>query len=190
MLKKVVLKYGLMSGAVLAALSAILMPLCLGGIIDFKYQELVGFTAMIVAFLLVFFGIRTYRDDILGGSIGFWKGLQVGILISLITCAVYVVAWEIVYFNFLPDFEETYSTHVINKMREDGASAAEVGARQEQMETFKRLYKNIFFNVGVTFLEVFPVGLIVSLVSAGILRRRLSEPPAPEGSVPEPSYPR
>ena len=176
-MKQVVLKYGLISGAILAVLSGILLPLCLIGIIDFKYQELVGFTAMILSFLLVFFGIRSYRDDIGEGAISFWKGVQVGILISLITCGVYVVAWEIVYFNFLPNFEDTYSTHVINRMREDGASADAIAARQEQMETFKRLYKNIFFNIGVTFLEVFPVGLIVTLMSAAILRRKPAAAP-------------
>ena len=168
-MKRVVLKYGLLSGAVV--LSAIFLPLAAGRI-DFKYQEIVGFTAMILSFLLVFFGIRSYRDDVRDGTIGFWKGVQVGILISLVTCAVYVVAWEIVYFNFLPDFAETYSVKVIAQMREDGASAEAIAAKQQQMETFRRLYKNIFFNIGMTFLEIFPVGLIVTLVSAAILRRK------------------
>lgn len=178
-MKNIVLKFGLISGVILAAMTAVMVPLCMTGVVDFDHSEIIGYSSMILSFLLVFFGIRSYRDNVGGGAISFKKAFQVGILISLITCAVYVVSWEIVYFGFIPDFEETYAAFTIEKMREKGASAAAIAEAEAKMAEFKRLYKNPLFNVGMTLMEVFPVGLIVTLVSAGILRKK-AEPGTPE----------
>lgn len=178
-MKNTVIKFGLISGAILAALSAITLPLCLNGTIDFDHQEILGYSAMVLSFMMVFFGIRSYRERQGGGAITFGRAFKVGILISLVTCAVYVISWEIVYYNFLPDFFETYSAHVIDKMRAKGETAEAIAAMQAQMATWGELYKNPFINVAMTFMEVFPVGLVVTLVSAAILRRR----PADAGSA-------
>jgi len=95
----------------------------MNGTINWDKSEIIGYTAMVLAFLLVFFGIRSYRENIGGGAITFARAFKVGILITLVTCAVYVVSWEIVYFNFIPDFDEKYTAHVIETMRMDGATA-------------------------------------------------------------------
>lgn len=174
-MKRILLTRGLASGAILAALTLITLPLYRNGTIDFADSELLGYTAMVLAFLLVFFGIRTYRQEVGGGSIGFGKAFQVGILITLITCAFYVLAWQIVYWGFWPDFLDQFQAYQLEKMRAAGESADTIAKMREDMATFARLYRNPFFNVAITFLEVFPVGLIVTLVSALILRRR----PAP-----------
>ena len=171
-MKQTVLRFGLASGAVLSVMAAVMLPLCMNGVIDFDSQELVGYSAMVLAFLLVFFGIRSHREGAGGGVITFGRGFKVGILITLVTCAVYVTAWEIIYWGFLPDFAETYGRHVVEKMRASGAAADVIAAKQAQMEQFAVWYKNPLFNVAITFLEIFPVGLIVTLVSAAILRRR------------------
>ena len=171
-MRQTVLRFGLASGAVLAAMTATMIPLCMNNVITFDSQEIVGYSAMVLAFLLVFFGIRSYRNGAGGGVITFGKAFQVGILITLVTCAVYVVAWEIVYWGFIPDFAETYSRHVVDKMQASGETAEAIAAKQAQMEQFQVWYKNPLFNVAITFLEIFPVGLIVTLVSAAILRRR------------------
>ena len=175
---RTVLRFGLASGAVLAAMTAVMLPLCMNGVIDFEFNEVIGYSAMILAFLLVFFGIRSYREGAGGGAIGFGKAFQVGILITLVTCAVYVIGWEIVYFNFAPDFADRYSAYVLDGMREDGATEAAIAAMEVKMAEFKRLYANPLFNVAITFMEVFPVGLIVTLVSAAILRKRPAPPAA------------
>jgi uncharacterized protein DUF4199 len=169
-MKTIVLRFGLASGAVLSVMTALMIPMCMNQ--TFDNQEIVGYTSMVLAFLLVFFGIRSYRNGAGGGTITFGKAFQVGILITLVTCAVYVVAWEIVYWGFIPDFAETYSRHVLDKLRESGATADAIAAKQAQMEQFQVWYKNPLFNVAMTFMEIFPVGLIVTLVSAAILRRR------------------
>ena len=102
-MKSIVLKHGLIASGILAAVFAVTLPLAEKGIVDFDSSEVIGYTAMVVAFLLVFFGIRSYREEI-GGAISFGKAFQVGILITLVTCAIYVVCWEIVYWGFMPDF--------------------------------------------------------------------------------------
>lgn len=174
-MKKIVLTFGLISGAILATLMAIMVPFCMNGTIDFAYSYLVGYTTMILSFLAVFFGIRSYRDKTGDGTITFGKAFKVGILITLIACAMYVIAWEIIYFNFVPDFADKYAALSIDRLRAGGASDAEILAEQQKMADFKRWYANPLFNIGMTFIEVFPVGLIVTLVSAAILRKK-SEP--------------
>ena len=170
---KIVLKYGLISGAVLAAFAAILTPIfCLNGSIDVQHSEIFGYTAMILAYLWVFFGIRSYRENMSGGTITFGKAFQVGILITLVVCAVYVISWEIVYYNFLPDFADRYATLTIAKMRAHGATAAAIQKAEQEMADFKRMYADPLINVALTFLEVFPVGLVMTVISAVILRKK------------------
>ena len=174
-MKKTVIKFGLISGAILAILTSITVPLCLNGTIPMRHSQVLGYSMMALAFIAVFLGIRSYRDHQGGGSITFGKAFKVGILITLVTCAVYVIGWEIVYWGFLPDFGDKYAAYVLQTMKEDGATAAAIAEASANMETFKKLYRNPFFNVGMTFLEVFPVGLIVTLVSAAILRTKKPE---------------
>lgn len=177
-MKKTVLLFGLISGGILATMTAIMMPLCMNGTIDFRNSEILGYTSMALAFIAVFFGIRSYRERQGGGTITFGKAFQVGLLITLVTCAVYVIGWEIVYWNFIPDFGDKFAAYTLEKMRADGATAEALAKAQTDMARFRELYKNPLYNVGITFLEVFPVGLIVTLVSAAILRKKTPAAPA------------
>jgi hypothetical protein len=176
-MKKIVLTHGLVSGLALATLTAIMVPLCMNANVDLSYSQLVGYASMVLAFMAVFLGIRAYREK-QGGAITFGRAFQVGILITLVTCAIYVIGWEIVFWGFLPDFGDKYAAYSLAKMQAGGASAQELAKATAEMERFKVLYRNPLFNVGMTFLEVFPVGLVVTLVSAAILRRKAS-PGAP-----------
>jgi hypothetical protein len=169
-MKKIVLTFGLISGGIVSALMTMSIFLIRRG--SFEHSEIVGYSTMILAFLLVFFGIRSYRDNVAGGAVTFGKAFQVGILMTLITCTMYVVSWEIVYFNFMPDFMDHYTASVLRKMHENGATTAAIAAKSAEMAKFKEMYKNPLFNVGMTFMEIFPVGLIMTLISAGILRRK------------------
>jgi uncharacterized protein DUF4199 len=180
-MKKVVLRYGLWSGAILIALSAVMLP-CMNGTVDFDHGEVLGYTVMVLAFLMVFFGVKSYRDNVGAGAISFGKAFKVGLLITLITCAMYVIAWEIAYFNFFPDFLDKYSAHVLAKMRAAGESEAAIRETTAKMATMAKYYDNLLFNVGITFMEIFPVGLIVTLVTAAILRRKPRED-APAAAV-------
>jgi hypothetical protein len=182
-MQKTVLRFGLASGAILLALSAVMLPLCMNGTINFDHSEILGYSTMVLAFLMVFFGVRSYRDNVAGGAISFGKAFQVGLGITLITCAVYVIAWEIAYFNFFPDFLDKYSAHVLARMRADGESAAAISKTAADLANMAKYYDNILYNSAITFMEVFPVGLIVTLVSAASLRRKPGEG-APESAVP------
>src|SRR5829696_1301236 len=120
-MKKIVLTFGLISGAIISLLMVATIPFI--DQIGFDRGMIVGYTAMVVAFLLVFFGIRSYRENIGNGYISFGRALGVGFLIMLISCLCYVITWEIVYFNFMPDFADKYTNHVIEKARASGATS-------------------------------------------------------------------
>jgi hypothetical protein len=182
-MQKIVLRFGLASGVILSAMTAVMLPLCMNGTIDFSFNEVIGYSAMILSFLLVFFGVRSYRDNVADGAISFGKAFLVGLAITLITCTVYVIAWEITYFNFIPDFLDRYNAYVLAKMHAAGESEAAIRKATADMADMAKVYDNPLINSAITFMEVFPVGLIVTLVSAAILRRKPGEG-APESAVP------
>lgn len=177
-MKRIVWTFGLLAGGVLAAMMALTMPFM--DSIGADKGEIIGYTTMVVAFLMVYFGIRSYRDNVRSGEISFGHGFRVGILIALIASACYVVTWEVIYYTAAPDFAGKYAATELEKARAAGATEAELAAKQAEMEKFAQMYRNPLFNVGITFLEVFPVGLVMTLVSAGILSRR----PGPSGRQP------
>lgn len=168
-MKKVVLVFGLISGAVSSAMMFLTLPLINRGVL--KHGLAIGYTAIFLSFLLVFFGIRRYRENA-GGTISFGRATAVGLLITLISCAFYVASWEIIYFKLMPDFVDNYAASSIKEMREKGATEADIAAKKVEMEKMKAMYNNPLINVAFTFIEPFPVGLIVTLVSAAILRKR------------------
>lgn len=169
-MKKTVLTFGLISGAIISALMLATVPFMHQ--IGMSRGMVIGYTTMVLAFLLVFFGIRSYRENVGDGRISFGRALSVGLLIMLITCACYVITWEIIYFNFMPDFAEKYAAFLIEDMRAHGASPAELAQKMDEMKKFQAMYSNIFFNVAMTLIEPLPVGLIMTFISALILRRR------------------
>ena len=169
-MRQTVVKFGLLSGAVSAVLMLATLPFI--DAIGFDRGEIVGYTAMILSFLFVFFGIRAYRDTSGNGRITFARGLSVGLLITLISCVCYVLTWEVVYFKFMPDFGDKYAAYMIQHARAAGASAEAIAAAARQAQEFKQMYDNLLFNAGVTFLEPLPVGFVMTLLSAVILRKR------------------
>ena len=178
-MKKTVLTFGLIGGAIMAAMMFATLPFI--DKIGFDKGEIVGYTTMILAFLLVFFGIRSYRENVGGGRITFGRAFAVGILITVVACACYVVAWEIIYFKFMPDFVDKYASYTVEKVRASGASQQVIDAKLEQMKSFKAMYDNPFINAAITFVEPFPIGLIVTLISATFLRKKRSAATRGEG---------
>lgn len=175
-MKKIVLTFGLISGALMAVFMFATLPFI--DKIGFDKGAFVGYTSMVLAFMLVFFGIRSYRENVGGGTVSFGRAFAVGILITLISSLCYVIAWEILYFKFMPDFLDKYSAYVIEKARASGATAQEVQTKLQEMQQFKQLYSNPFLNVAFTFIEPFPVGFIITLISALILRKKKTAQPA------------
>jgi len=178
-MKRIVLTFGSIAGAIFVVMMFTTMQFM--DRIGFDKGHLIGYTTMVVAFLFVFFGIRSYRENIGNGYISFWRAFQVGILITVIACVCYVISWEIVYFNFVPDFVERYSQYLAEKSRAAGASPEQIAAQVADMQRFQAIYQNPIYNFLLTFfVEPFPVGLILTVISALILRKRPREVPEPE----------
>jgi hypothetical protein len=171
-MKKIILTYGLIAGAIVSAMMLISMPLYNKGVINMDYGELIGYTTMVIALSMVFFGIKSFRDNHQNGAITFGKGLQVGLLISVIATLMYAFAWEITYSRMSEEFTQKMSERHIEKIKAGGATEAEVQAAKKEMASFVEMYKNPFVRFGMTTMEIFPVGLVISLLSAGLLRRK------------------
>ena len=170
-MKRVVLTFGLISGAILSVMMTI--TVAFAEKIGFDKGVIIGYTTMVLAFLLVFFGIRSYRDTIGQGRISLLRALSVGLLIMAIASVCYVVTWEIVYFNFMPDFIEKYAAHATQDLRNSGKPPAQIEQEIQDMNRMMTLYKNNFLvNIAFTIIEPLPVGLVMTLISALILRRR------------------
>ena len=176
-MKKIVLTFGLISGAV--SIATMLAALPFEDKISHDKAEILGYTIIVLSALLVFFGIRSYRENVGGGRLSFGRGFAVGILITLISSACYVGTWEIVYFKFMPDFAVKYGAQMVERAKASGASQQKIAETEQQAKEFKQAYDNPLINMAYTFMEVFPVYLVVTTVSAGILRKKVGEPSSP-----------
>ena len=173
-MKKTILTFGLISGVISSLMMIATVPFAerLG------HSYVLGYATIVLSLLLVFFGVRSYRDNVAKGQITFAKAFLVGLAITVISCLFYVATWEIIYFNFMPDFMDKYGSQVIQKMQAAGATAAAIQQKTEEFNKLKVLYKNPFFNMAMTFIEPFPVGLLITLLSAAVLRKKAPSPPA------------
>ena len=169
-MRKIIVTFGLISGAISSLMMIALVTF--GGRIGFDRGAIIGNTSIVLSFLMVFVGIRTYRDNIGNGQITFLKAFAVGLSITLISCIFYVVTWEILYYNFLPGFWDKYGAHLVGKLTASGANPAAIQAKLEQARKYKELYKNPLFNAALTFIHPFPIGLVITLISALVLRRK------------------
>src|ERR1700676_4958971 len=177
-MKKTILTFGLIAGAISSLMMVATVPFA--DRIVFDKGLVIGYTSIVLSFLLVFFGIRSYRDNVGNGQITFPKAFAVGIGITLISCVCYVVTWEIIYYNFIPDFMDKYGAHMIEKAKASGANAEAV---QAQVKKYKEMYDNPLLNAAMTFIEPFPIGLVITLISAAVLRRK------PQGQQAQPPLP-
>lgn len=170
-MNKTILTYGLLSGAVASALM-LCTAFYFKSSMDTSNGALIGYAGIVLSMLVVFFGVRTYRQREAGDGWGFGKAFQTGLFITLISCACYVVSWMLVYEFVMPDFMDRYIAHSLEQMRAAGQSAEQIQAEAAKMEEMRELYKNPLARAGLTFLEPFPIGLLTTLVSAFVLRKK------------------
>ena len=171
-MKRIVWTFGLISGAIMAVFMVATVPFMNA---HGASSLVVGYAGMVAAFLLVYFGVRSYRDNVLGGTISFGRAFGAGILIAAIASLCYVATWEVIYYKFMPDFYTKYGESVVERARKNGKSEAEIATVRADMDTMVRRVENPLFVTVVTFAEPFPVGLVIALVSAGVLRRKRTE---------------
>lgn len=165
---RTVLIFGLLAGAVVAVPMNLMMLFGKEG--DGSHSLVTGYALMLLAFTFTFIGVKHYRDRALGGVIRFLPALMLGLGISLVASLIYVFAWKITLHATDFAFIDGYSKAMIEGARAKGASAARLASMAAEMETFRTQYANPLFRLPMTFVEIFPVGVLVSVVSAGLLR--------------------
>jgi uncharacterized protein DUF4199 len=173
-MKKTVLTFGIIAGVVISVLMG--GSLLVANKIGNTHSMLLGYTMMVASFLLIYFGIRSYRDNSLGGQISFGRAFACGILITLITTLFYVAMWEVLYFNFMPHFMDSYFAAQIHKVQASGLDPATTAAQVAAIQHSQQLYQNPFVNMAYTAIEPLPVGIIITLISAAILRKKSPAP--------------
>jgi hypothetical protein len=168
--KKTVLTFGLISGVISSSLMVCFIPFY--NRIGNDRALILGYTSIVLSFLLVYFGIRSYRDNVGDGHISFAKGFAVGICITLISCLFYVGTWEVLSRTVFQDFMDKYSAAMIAKAQASGKSAQEVQAKIDEIQQMKVNYANPVYRMLMTFIEPFPIGLLITLISAAVLRKK------------------
>lgn len=175
-MKRSILKYGLISGLIVSVFMAISMAVvgCSSGESGMgAWSMVIGFTSMALAFSFIFVGIKDYRDKQNAGTITFGKAFLIGFMISLIASTLYVMTWAIEYHFFLPDFMDKYSAMQIKQLQQSGLSGAKLEEGIKSIETASYNYKHSPFYFAIyTYMEILPVGIIITLISSLILKRK------------------
>jgi hypothetical protein len=172
-MKRNILVFGAIAGSIVSVFMATSMAVagCSAGA-DMTSGMVIGFASMAVAFSFVFVGIRNFRDKQNGGIISFGKAFVLGLMISLVASTMYVLTWAVEYNIFLPDFMDKYSALEAKKIQESGIGQAEMTKALANINDMKEKYKNPVFFTLFTYMEILPVGIIISLISSLILRRK------------------
>jgi hypothetical protein len=171
-MKKIILTYGLISGTIMGGMFFATVPFWNNGTLNFDNGMVVGYVTMVVALSMIFFGVKSYRDNHLNGSITFGQAFKVGILISLVASVIYCLAWEVCYNTVFTDFSQKMNDYYLENMKTEGAGEAELKAAAEDLKANAEMYANPLIRFAITMVEVFPVGLLITLISAALLRKK------------------
>jgi len=164
-------RYALIYGAIAGAIAATVLTVGIASDLSNHTTSLwFGYLVMLVALSLIFVGIKRYRDVECGGVIRFGRAFLLGLGIAAVAGLTYALVWE----SYLQisgyDFMADYTRSVLKNMQAEGASPAAIQAKAAEMNAMAESYKNPLFRIPMTFIEIFPVGILVALVSAGLLR--------------------
>jgi hypothetical protein len=173
-MKKNVLVFGLISGLVVSAIMSIGMVTLKGdeGVqLSNNFMMAVGYLSMLISFSFIYVAVKNFRDKQNGGLISIGHAFKMGLLITLIGATIYVISWALLYNFYMPDFMDKYCNQIVEEAKAT-SSPAELQKLTEKMDQQKELYKNPFFFTLFTYMEILPVGLIVSLICAFILKRK------------------
>jgi hypothetical protein len=170
-MSRIILRYGILAGLIVGIpmFGSIVL---LHGRISLTSGMIIGYTTMLIAFSLVFVAIKRHRDSDLGGVIRFWQAFGLGLGISAVASVVYVVAWEAVLATTQMDFIGQYAAAVIEQKKASGVSGEALAKFSAEMEAMKTEYANPLYRLPMTFIEIFPIGALVSLLAATLLRNR------------------
>ncbi len=171
--KSFVVKFGFIS----AGISVVLMFLTFGvlkgpWLFESGYGYIVGYANIVLAFSVIFIGVRAYRDQVGQGSVSFGKAFQAGLLMALISSCCYALAWVVINHFFYPNFADDYIRYEMNSLQQSGAAESVMQEKMKMLEEYKSMAANPIMNALFAFAEPLPVGIIVALISAVILRKK------------------
>ena len=173
-MKKIILTHGILGGALISAIMAFSI-LKYNDVINFNENMIYGFSFMLIAFILPFISIWKFRK-VDGTSYQFKRAFLLGLGVSFLASLIYVLTWEVVFNIYIPNFMEKYSEFCIKQLAESGATANEVAAKQTEMAHQSVMYVKAWYRMGLTFMEIFPIGLIASLIAALTIRKKNNVP--------------
>jgi hypothetical protein len=180
---RTILIYGALSGAVVVGVM-ILGIVTSNGHGHGLSSEAVGYLTMLIALSSIFVAVKNYRDDKQGGALKFLPALGMGLGIAAVAGAVYVAAWEVYLATTGYAFIGDYIAAQTAALKARGVSGESLAAATREMEMLRRSYANPLMRIPMTFLEIFPVGLLVALVSAALLRNPRFMPKRPSLTTP------
>ncbi len=166
---KKILTYGLVCGLIVG------IPMSISTVVSSShnsYAMVIGYLIMLVGLSAVFIAIKRHRDVDLGGVIKFWPALGLGLGISLVAGIIYIAAWDITCAIAHMDFAGDYAKAMIAQQEAKGVTGAALDKVRTEMDAFKVQYANPLYRWPMTFAEIFPVGVLVSLISAALLANR------------------
>jgi hypothetical protein len=170
-MKRNVWVFGLIAGVFISTMMLVTAAKCHDDA-NYEGSMLLGFGSMILAFSMVFVGTKNYRDKFNGGAISFGKALQIGGLITLVASTLYVVAWLIDFYVFIPDFMDKYAAHMMAQAKAAGHSATELAQQQADLAIQQERYKNPLWVIAYTYMEILIIGIPMTLLSALIFMRK------------------
>ena len=172
-MKRTVLIYGAIAGAVVSLFMSVTMLIMAGGegVHAGALSMVIGYLAMLIAFTFIFVAIKSYRDKQNNGLISFGKAFGMGLLIAFIASTLYVITWAIVYQNFLPDYMDKYCAVMIEQAKTTLSGAA-LQAKIDEINNAKEMYATPWGFILFTYAEILPVGILVSLIAALVLKRK------------------
>jgi hypothetical protein len=165
-MRRTILVFGLISGGLVG------LFLVFSTLINFKGGAWFGYTTMIIALSLIYVGVKNFRDKFNDGVISFGKALKIALGITLIASTIYVLVWLVEYYVFIPDFMDKYAAGLIRQARASGLSPDALQKRLAEIESVRVGYKNPVVVVLYTYAEIVPVGIIISLLTALLLKRK------------------
>ncbi|MEO7214396.1 DUF4199 domain-containing protein [Mucilaginibacter sp.] len=173
-MKRNVIVFGLISGLMISVFMVGGMAWCYSSE-KLEGSMVVGFSAMLLAFSLIFVAVKNYRDKYNNGVVSFGKAFQIGALIALIGSSMYVLSWGVEYHFFMPDFMDKLTAHNLKVLQGNGVTAAQIAEKTKEFSSQKEMYGNPVLFALITYVEILPVGLIVSVIAALILKRKLNK---------------
>jgi hypothetical protein len=169
-MKRIVLTYGAINAAIMACMFTI--ATIFREQIGFENAMIFGYVNIILGSSMIYFAIASYKKNN-GGEISFGKAFKIGLFLALIAGAVYATIWLILINTVMSNFCEEVHKYTMDNLQKAHASAEKIAEAKKEMDMVNYIMKNppLLF-LEAMFAECFPVGLLISLISAAILRTK------------------